>query len=178
MARTEKEEGRARRGQILEAALALFLKHGYEGTPLSAVAEAVGLSKPGIVHHFPTKVDILKALYYPSFAKIDALLDRSPEWEELLEGYLEIMLEDRELAVLLATDLSVLARPEIGSKAMELNERLRAGVAEENADLAGRMRAECALGALRSAVMAFPDADAGTIREVGLKSAKAVLCSR
>lgn len=134
MAATRTEAGRERRGQILEAALGLFLKRGYEGTPMSAIAGAVGISKPGIVHHFPAKVDILKALYYPSFAKVEALLDRNPGEEDLLEGYLGIMLEDRALATLMATDLSVLARPEIGEKAVELMERLRGTLAGEGGE--------------------------------------------
>lgn len=172
------ERGATRRRQILEAALGLFLKHGYEGAPMSAIAGAVGISKPGIVHHFPAKEDILKALFRPSFAKIEALLDRSPGREELLEGYVGIMLEDRDLTTLIATDLSVLARPEIGERAMELNERLRAQVAgRDAAELAERMRAECALGALRSAVMAFPEVDAETARAVGMRAAEAVLDS-
>lgn len=170
------ERGATRRGQILDVALALFLKNGYEGTPLSAIAGAVGISKPGIVHHFPAKEDILTALFWPSFAKIEALLDRSPGREELLEGYVGIMLEDRDLTTLIATDLSVLARPEIGERAMELNGCLRAQVAgRDGEDLAERMRAECALGALRSAVFSFPGADAETARAVGLRAAKAVL---
>jgi AcrR family transcriptional regulator len=175
---TEREvQKEGRREQILEAALALFLKRGYEGTPLSAVAAAVGISKPGIVHHFPAKEDILKALYYPAFAKVEALLESAPDRRALLEGYLGIMLEDRALTTLVATDLSVLARPEIGHKAVELNERLLTGVAGEGASLEERMRAECALGALRSAVMAFPQAEAETVREVGLRAAEATLAS-
>jgi AcrR family transcriptional regulator len=173
--REVQKEGR--REQILEAALALFLKRGYEGTPLSAVAAAVGISKPGIVHHFPAKEDILKALYYPAFAKLEVLLESAPDQRALLEGYLSIMLEDRALTMLIATDLSVLARPEIEQKAAELNERLLAGVAGEGAPLEERMRAECALGALRSAVT-FPEADVQTVREVGLRAAEAVLACR
>jgi AcrR family transcriptional regulator len=171
-------EGRVRRQQILSVALGLFLKHSYEGTPMSAIAEVVGITKAGLYHHFRAKEDILYALYRPSFDKVRELLDRNPTREELLEGYLGIMLENRALTTLMATDLSILARPEIVEKALELMRGLQAALVGEGADPEGRMQAECALGALRSAVTAFPEAEAEIVRRVGLRAARAVLASR
>jgi AcrR family transcriptional regulator len=40
---------------ILDAAAALFARHGFEQTSLKALADAVGLSKAGLLHHFPSK---------------------------------------------------------------------------------------------------------------------------
>jgi AcrR family transcriptional regulator len=40
---------------ILDRAAALFARHGFEHTSLQAVADAVGLSKAGLLHHFPSK---------------------------------------------------------------------------------------------------------------------------
>lgn len=40
---------------ILDRAAALFAQHGFEQTSLQAVADAVGLSKAGLLHHFPSK---------------------------------------------------------------------------------------------------------------------------
>lgn len=79
-----------RRSQILETALRMFSERGYEGTPISAIAEEVGLSKPGIVHYFPHKDDILEALFRPAFEEVEALLEAGLDREELLAGYLEI----------------------------------------------------------------------------------------
>jgi AcrR family transcriptional regulator len=44
---------------IIEAALQLFLERGYDNTPLSAVAERMGLTKAGVYHHFATKEELL-----------------------------------------------------------------------------------------------------------------------
>ena len=41
--------------QILDRAAALFAQHGYAHTSVQAVADAVGLSKAGLLHHFPSK---------------------------------------------------------------------------------------------------------------------------
>ena len=40
---------------ILDRAAALFAQHGFAHTSIKAVADAVGLSKAGLLHHFPTK---------------------------------------------------------------------------------------------------------------------------
>jgi len=46
--------------RILDRAAALFAQHGFAHTSVQAVADAVGLSKAGLLHHFPTK-DALRA---------------------------------------------------------------------------------------------------------------------
>ncbi|MFB9569927.1 TetR/AcrR family transcriptional regulator [Saccharopolyspora hordei] len=45
--------------EILDRAAALFAQHGFEQTSLKALADAVGLSKAGLLHHYPSK----EALY-------------------------------------------------------------------------------------------------------------------
>jgi AcrR family transcriptional regulator len=51
-----------RRPQVLDAALALFLEHGYEGTSMSAVADAAGVTKPVVYACFAGKDDLFRAL--------------------------------------------------------------------------------------------------------------------
>jgi AcrR family transcriptional regulator len=41
--------------QILDRAAGLFARHGFAQTSVQSVADAVGLSKAGLLHHFPTK---------------------------------------------------------------------------------------------------------------------------
>jgi AcrR family transcriptional regulator len=40
---------------IVDRAAALFARHGFEQTSVQAIADAVGLSKAGLLHHFPSK---------------------------------------------------------------------------------------------------------------------------
>ncbi|MDT0327909.1 TetR/AcrR family transcriptional regulator [Nocardiopsis lambiniae] len=49
----------ARREQIVDAALEEFAEHGFHNSSLAAVAERVGLSQQGLLHHFPTKESLL-----------------------------------------------------------------------------------------------------------------------
>jgi len=52
-------EGREQRERILRAAFERFAAHGYRGTSLDAVAAAVGISRQGVLHYFPSKVHLL-----------------------------------------------------------------------------------------------------------------------
>lgn len=48
-----------KRDEICDKALELFLTDGYEQTPLSRVAKALGLSKAGLYHYFSSKEELL-----------------------------------------------------------------------------------------------------------------------
>ncbi len=43
------------RGRILEKAARLFASKGVEGTSLQEISDAVGVRKPSVLHHFPSK---------------------------------------------------------------------------------------------------------------------------
>lgn len=47
--------------EILDQAAMLFAQHGFDHTSLAAVASAVGLSKAGLLHHFPSKEALYEA---------------------------------------------------------------------------------------------------------------------
>lgn len=70
----ETPETTAVRSTTLAAALRLFAAHGFDATPLQAVADAVGVSKQAVLHHFPTK-DLLRR------AVLDSIL---MHWNEQL----------------------------------------------------------------------------------------------
>lgn len=57
-----KTAGRIER--ILDVALELFATGGYRATTMKEIAERAGLSQPGLMHHFPTKADVLIALLH------------------------------------------------------------------------------------------------------------------
>ncbi len=55
-------QGRAKRRQILDQAMALFGEVGYRGASLREIATRSGISHPGLLHHFPTKESLLLAV--------------------------------------------------------------------------------------------------------------------
>jgi AcrR family transcriptional regulator len=51
-----------RRAEIVRAALEVIAERGYRAASLAAVAERVGLTQQGLMHHFPTKDALLVAV--------------------------------------------------------------------------------------------------------------------
>jgi AcrR family transcriptional regulator len=55
-------KGRAKRQLILDEATSLFGEVGYRAASLREIAMRVGISHPGLLHHFPTKQGLLLAV--------------------------------------------------------------------------------------------------------------------
>jgi AcrR family transcriptional regulator len=55
-------KGEATRAAILEACARLFAQKGYDGTSLSEIAEAMGLTRPAVYHYFASKEAMLSSL--------------------------------------------------------------------------------------------------------------------
>ena len=55
--------GPERRAQIIDAAIALFGRHGFKGTTTKSLARASGVSEATIFKHFPTKNDLYAAAF-------------------------------------------------------------------------------------------------------------------
>lgn len=55
-------KGAQRRQEILDAAVRIFGRGGYQNASIASVAEAVGLSLPGLLHHFSSKEALLLAI--------------------------------------------------------------------------------------------------------------------
>jgi AcrR family transcriptional regulator len=53
---------KARRAQLLDAALEVFVAQGYHSAAMDDIAERAGVSKPVLYQHFPSKLDLYLAL--------------------------------------------------------------------------------------------------------------------
>ncbi len=67
------------REQILEAATQEFAEHGYAGTRLNDIAEVVGIRRPSLLHHFPSKLDLYRAVLLEEFGDWFTLVDQATE---------------------------------------------------------------------------------------------------
>lgn len=89
--RTQAERTKISREKIIHEATRLFAEGGYRGTKLADIAAAVGMTEPGLLHHFPNKALLLASV----LEERDHLdLER---YAETIEGKRNIMDSAREL---------------------------------------------------------------------------------
>lgn len=84
--------GRARREQILDIATERFAQSGYSGTSLALIAQDVGLTTPGLMHHFPSKQHLLLAVVERRFDLAAQLAQTAPQDTDGL-GPLRLMMQ-------------------------------------------------------------------------------------
>lgn len=77
--RTRRKE--ARPGELLEAALALFVEKGYAATRVEEVAARAGVSKGTLFLYFPSKEDLFKAMVREN------IVGRFAEWGEQMDQF-------------------------------------------------------------------------------------------
>jgi AcrR family transcriptional regulator len=86
---SKKRVRRDRREEILQTASNLFSIHGFRGTSLASIAEAVDLTEPGLLHYFPSKINLLQSVLeyrdQQDEKKYTALVQ--PGKSQLIEGF-------------------------------------------------------------------------------------------
>ena len=93
----------ASRRRILKSALRLFATHGYAGTSIRMIARAAGISVGLLYNYFPSKADLLGALFeesmrdvQASFASAEAASTPAERIERLVRSSFEILDANRD----------------------------------------------------------------------------------
>src|SRR3954470_23546436 len=71
-----------RRAAILDAALEVFAKRGYNGSSIDEIAQAAGISKALIYEHFPSKKDLHVSLLERHTQEIFIRLSQTADTDE------------------------------------------------------------------------------------------------
>jgi TetR/AcrR family transcriptional repressor of nem operon len=105
------------RAQLISEAELLVRKRGYSGFSYAHLAEAVGVRKASIHHHFPTKTDLALTLVGAYEARydeaLDTILEMTPNGVARVEAYATLYLEGLEkglgcLCAVLAVEMDTL----------------------------------------------------------------------
>jgi AcrR family transcriptional regulator len=82
------------RAEIIDRSTRLFVHNGYEATTLGAVAEAVGISVPTLLSHFPSKEHMVLAREYDILDEFERSIvdtartaDTLSAWDALVVSY-------------------------------------------------------------------------------------------
>lgn len=59
---------------VLDAAVAAFIEQGYDATSMGTLSARLGLSKAAIYHHFPAKVELLRAALDEALGGLEGVL--------------------------------------------------------------------------------------------------------
>ena len=78
------------KAQILDAALARIAEDGWSATSLQQVADAVGMTKPGLLHHFGSRDALLTAVLTRRDERDVSGIVRTGE-EDAVEGFLRLV---------------------------------------------------------------------------------------
>lgn len=96
------------RQRILAEAERLFAERGFAGTSLSSIATAAGLGNAGLIHHFPSKATVYRAVLESIAADLDerdaAALAAVDEPVDQLRGLVDALLSlhrDRPTALMI-----------------------------------------------------------------------------
>lgn len=94
MQRGRYRKSEQRREEILEAAFAVFTRSGYAASSVSEIAREVGMSQPGLLHHFDGKPALLQAVLEDRDARTQRLI-ADKEGIELFRALVQISAESQ-----------------------------------------------------------------------------------
>lgn len=102
------------RDGLVQAATRLFAERGIHGTSLQQIAEAAGVSKAAIYHHFRTKEQVTEAVLAPALEAIAQIVrtaqlheDRRTQVESVIVGMADQAVRHRDLWAIVLHDAAV-----------------------------------------------------------------------
>lgn len=103
-----------RKPELLAVAARLFARGGFEATSMRDIAGEVGMLAGSMYYHFPSKNELIAAVYQSGVAQIGAAVDAAlemargpwPRLEAACVAHLEALLSDSAHAAVMTADLS------------------------------------------------------------------------
>lgn len=144
-------EDRSTRDLILDEAVSCFAERGYDGTSLNDIAAGVGIRRPSLLHHFPSKealygdvferimsdwlerVDLAVAMPATGWDKVELILRAGFALFEDHPDYVRLMRREAlDGGIHLGVDLGSVLKPLFQSAAAHLQSQMDAGVLKQH----------------------------------------------
>jgi AcrR family transcriptional regulator len=96
--------------ETVAIALRLFTERGYDNTPMSVIADALGLTKAGVYHHFESKEHLLYVVHKhtlerqltPLLDEAERVPDATARLRSFMIGYAKLLARDRSVGMLIS----------------------------------------------------------------------------
>jgi AcrR family transcriptional regulator len=105
--------------RMMEAAIDLYAAHGYKGTSLQMIADAIGVTKAAVYYHFKSKTALLSAVIDHLFidfsdhaAYIESRSSRSAKVLALTDFLTGVVLRRRQSLAALSSDAAINTHPQ------------------------------------------------------------------
>jgi len=142
----------ARRRQLLDAALAVFVAQGYHAAAMDDIAEKAGVSKPVLYQHFPGKRELYLALLDESAESLLAALrgamasttDNKARVKATVRAYYGFVSDDTG-AFRLVFESDLIGEPEVRERVDSVGRKCADMIAGVIAEDTGLPEAECRL---------------------------------
>ena len=148
--------------RILDVARDLFTSQGVQRTSLQDIADRLGITKPALYYHFPSRDDLVRSIVQPMLDDGEQfLLDQEARGDapvrELVEGFFDFNYRHRADVVMLLSELPTLADLGLVDRVLAWRTRLTELICGPAPTLDKQVRAILALGGLQDVCMQFPD---------------------
>ena len=159
-------EAGSTRERILQVALELFGRQGYEGTSIRDIADRMGMTKAAIYYHFPSKENLLADILTPAMTRVGQVLatagpvSTSEQRRALVIALVDVVGDVGPQVEVMLSDPAVGAhlRTLTGDSSLpqKVGEVLLGPPPQDPREAAGaRIRAACAVGCLPAGIGAW-----------------------
>jgi AcrR family transcriptional regulator len=157
-------KGNARRAQILDQVLRMVAEQGVDASSLRSVADALGISHAALRHYFPSRDDLLVAVYHEHEAQRGG---KGGPPRSVVGGMRESAVLNREVPGLVQL-YTTLAGDAVGEGHPVTREFVRARFVRLRADLAEKVRADQEAGRID------PGVDAGDLAALAIAASDGI----
>ncbi|KDN18657.1 TetR/AcrR family transcriptional regulator [Amycolatopsis rifamycinica] len=166
--------------RILDVARELFTSQGVQRTSLQDIADRLGITKPALYYHFPSRDDLVRSIVQPMLDDGEKfLLDQEARGDapvrELIEGFFDFNHRHRGDVVMLLAELPTLADLGLIDRVLGWRTRLTQLICGPAPTLEQQARAILALGGLQDVCMQFPDVPVAELKAAAVAGALGAL---